>query len=75
MRKPHPRSGTGRQPEPRTLDEPGLASVLRSPAVSGHPAGSPAVPESVLEPRRYQGIPAGFLPTLRRDSRPASPSE
>ena len=31
----------------------------RSPAVSGHPADSPAVPESVLEPRRHQGIPAG----------------
>ena len=43
--------GLGRQQEPRTPDEPGVALVPRSLAVSGHPVGSPAVPESVLEPR------------------------
>ena len=41
----------------RPLDEPGLASP-GSPAVSEHPACSPAVPEPVLEHRRHKGIPA-----------------
>jgi len=59
LRAAAPTFRPGRQPEPRPLDEPGLKSVPRSPAASGHPAGSPAVPESVLEPRRHQGIPAG----------------
>jgi hypothetical protein len=64
--------GPGRQPEPRPLDEPGLKSVPRSPVASGHPA----VPESVLEPRRHHGIPRqGSCSPLCRDPRPASPSE
>jgi hypothetical protein len=51
--------GPGRQPEPGRWMSPGWRPSPRSPAVSGHPADSPAVPESVLEPRRHQGIPAG----------------
>ena len=51
--------GPGRQPEPRLIDDPGLASVPRIARVSGHPADSPAVLESVLEPRRHPGVPAG----------------
>jgi hypothetical protein len=46
-------------PEPGRWMCPGWRPSPRSPAVSGHPADSPAVPESVLEPRRHQGIPAG----------------
>jgi len=56
--------GPSRQPEPLPLDETGLVPVPRSPAVSGHPAASPAVPEPALEPRRHQGIPAGATATL-----------
>ena len=51
--------GPGRQPEPGRWMSPGWRPSPRSPAVSGHPADSPAVPEPVLEPRRHQGIPAG----------------
>jgi hypothetical protein len=51
--------GPGRQPEPGRSMSPGWRPSPRSPVVPGHPADSPAVPESVLEPRRHQGIPAG----------------
>ncbi len=50
--------GPGRQPEPGRWMSPGWRPSPRSPAVSGH-RRHPAVPESVLEPRRHQGIPAG----------------
>ena len=40
------------------MDKPGLAPVPSIAVVPGHPAGSRAVLESALEPRRHQGVPA-----------------
>ena len=67
--------GPGRKPEPGRWMSPGWRPSPRSPAVSGHPAGSPAVrsPSSSLG-----GIKASrpaLLLTPARNPLPASPSE
>jgi len=56
--QPHPRSGPGRQPEPGTLDEPGLASVpliARGLWALGRQPGRPGVRPRAPAASRHPG--------------------